>query len=314
MDNREKNFVSAVVYVHDCQDRIGVFLKNVLSALSANFAHSELICVNDYSRDGSVDAIRAMSPRADALGVSVTVVNMSCFHGLELAMNAGLELAIGDYVFEFDSTEPDWAAEDVMAVYARAMQGYDIVSAAPEKRQSLSSRIFYRTFQRYSPMPYKMHTESFRMISRRAINRISGINRAVPYRKAIYASCGLRSDGIYYTPKAVRNASGVTRGERGYRRRLAVDTLLLFTDVGYRLSMFMTALMMLATVFMAVYSLVIFIIGNPVEGWTTTILFLSFAFFGLFGILTVVVKYLQILVDLVFRRKKYIFESIEKLN
>ena len=93
-----------------------------------------------------------------------------------------------------------------------------------------------------------------------------------------------------------------------------MDTLLLFTDVGYRLSMFMTALMMLATVFMAVYSLVIFIIGNPVEGWTTTILFLSFAFFGLFGILTVVVKYLQILVDLVFRRKKYIFESIEKLN
>ena len=41
---------------------------------------------------------------------------------------------------------------------------------------------------------------------------------------------------------------------------------------------------------------------------------ITLAFFGLFGILTVVVKYLQILVDLVFRRKKYIFESIEKLN
>lgn len=74
MDNREKNFVSAVVYVHDCQDRIGVFLENVLSALSANFAHSELICVNDYSRDGSVDAIRALSPRADALGILTVVV------------------------------------------------------------------------------------------------------------------------------------------------------------------------------------------------------------------------------------------------
>lgn len=169
MDNREKNFVSAVVYVHDCQDRISIFLENVLHTLSANFAHSEIICVNDYSRDGSVDVIRTIRTRADALDISVAVVNMSCFHGLELAMNAGLELAIGDYVFEFDSTEPDWMPEDVMTVYARAMQGYDIVSAAPEKRQSLSSRIFYRTFQRYSPMPYKMHTESFRMISRRAI-------------------------------------------------------------------------------------------------------------------------------------------------
>jgi len=34
----------------------------------------------------------------------------------------------------------------------------------------------------------------------------------------------------------------------------------------------------------------------------------------LFGILTVIIKYLQILVDLVFRRRKYSFESIEKMG
>ncbi|MCF0130867.1 MAG: glycosyl transferase family 2, partial [Pseudobutyrivibrio sp.] len=59
---------------------------------------------------------------------------------------------------------------------------------------------------------------------------------------------------------------------------------------------------------------VIYLIGSPVEGWTTTILFLSFGFFGLFGILTVIVKYLQIIVNLVFKRKRYSFESIEKLT
>jgi dolichol-phosphate mannosyltransferase len=53
--------------------------------------------------------------------------------------------------------------------------------------------------------------------------------------------------------------------------------------------------------------------STPVAGWTTTIFFMSFAFFGLFGILTIIIKYLQILVDLVFRRKKYSFESIEKM-
>lgn len=43
-------------------------------------------------------------------------------------------------------------------------------------------------------------------------------------------------------------------------------------------------------------------------------MFLSFSFFGLFGILTIVIKYLQIIVNLVFQRKRYTFNSIEKLT
>ena len=35
----------------------------------------------------------------------LTILHMSIFHGLEDAMNAGLDAAIGDYVYEFDSTE-----------------------------------------------------------------------------------------------------------------------------------------------------------------------------------------------------------------
>lgn len=72
--------------------------------------------------------------------------------------------------------------------------------------------------------------------------------------------------------------------------------------------------MMLMTVFMIIYSVVVYLTSNPVAGWTTTILFLSVTFFGLFGILTIIIKYLQILVDLVFKRKRYSFESIEKLT
>ncbi len=35
---------------------------------------------------------------------SISVINMSYFHGLELSMNAGMDMAIGDFVFEFDNT------------------------------------------------------------------------------------------------------------------------------------------------------------------------------------------------------------------
>ena len=76
----------------------------------------------------------------------------------------------------------------------------------------------------------------------------------------------------------------------------------------------MTLLMMCIAVFMLTYSIVVYLTQTPVEGWTTTILFLSFAFFGLFGVLTVIIKYLQIIVDLIFKRKTYNFESIEKLT
>ena len=71
---------------------------------------------------------------------------------------------------------------------------------------------------------------------------------------------------------------------------------------------------MAISLFMVLYSVVVYVTGNPVEGWTTTILFLSVAFLGLFGILTIIVKYLQLLVEMVFKRKHYSFESIEKLT
>ncbi len=312
----EKNFASAVIYVHNAEARIGGFLEAIAGILKQNFEHAELICVNDCSGDGSLDAIRKVRERVP--GISITVVNMSYFHGLELAMNAGMDLAIGDFVFEFDQTLMDFQPELVMDVYRRCLEGFDIVSASPDKREKLSSRLFYRVFRHYANIPYEMTTESFRVLSRRVINRISSMNKTAPYRKAVYASCGLKTDTLRY--RALEKAKGEDtvhaqsdRQEKRYRMELAADALLLFTQVGYRFSMSMTIVMMLISVFMIVYSLVMYVVIHPVEGWTTTILFLSVAFFGLFGILTIIIKYLQLLMDLVFKRKHYSFESVEKL-
>ena len=162
-----------------------------------------------------------------------------------------------------------------------------------------------------------MQTERFRILSRRAVNRVKGTNSAIPYRKALYMSCGLRVANIVYTPIGAGNSSGKVRKDRTeqrYRVRLACDSLLLFTDLGYRFSATITLCMMVITVFAAVYAVVIYLTSGPVAGWTTIILFLSAAFFGLFGLMTIIIKYLQILIDLVFRKKRYSFESIEKLT
>lgn len=47
--NREKNFVSAVIYIHNCEKRIEIFLQTIMEVLEENFEHSEIICVNDSS-------------------------------------------------------------------------------------------------------------------------------------------------------------------------------------------------------------------------------------------------------------------------
>lgn len=309
--NKEKNFISAVIYIHNDEIQIENFLLAVMHILEDFFEHSEIICVNDYSCDHSVEGVR--SAAASAESTTITVLNMSYFHGVEAAMNAGVDLAIGDFVLEFDSCILDFAPEEIMEVYRKSLTGYDIVSASPDKKQRLTSNIFYNVFNKFTDFSYKLYSERFRVLSRRVINRISSMNKSVPYRKAVYANCGLKTANIRYPVKGT-HPDKEDKAERKYRTELAVNSMILFTELGYRFSVTMTLIMMAVAVLVAGYSAVVYLFSTPVAGWTTTIFFMSFAFFGLFGILTIIIKYLQILVDLIFKRKKYSFESIEKCN
>ena len=243
MENKEQNFVSAVIYVRNAENRIAGFLETVMEALENHFEKSEIICVNDHSEDGSASVIRQVSGKAK--NTTVTILNMSYFHGLEIAMNAGMDLAIGDFVLEFDSATQDFGQEEIMRVYKKSLEGYDIVSASPDKRQKLSSGLFYYVFDKFSDFPYKFYTERFRILSRRVINRISSMNKSVPYRKAVYANCGLKTANIRYAVCDGYGKPDKDRKEKRYRSGLAMDTLILFTEFGYRLSMSMTAIMMM---------------------------------------------------------------------
>lgn len=311
MQNKEKNFVSVLIYVHNAENRIKNFLSTIISTMEENFEHSEIICINDFSSDNSVEIIRKVS--ASAKSTSISIVNMSYFHGLELSMNAGMDLSIGDFVFEFDNTVLDFDSSVIMEVYYRSLSGFDIVSASADRPERFTSMMFYKLFNKYKRTAYKMTTESFRILSRRIINRIESMNKTVPYRKAVYANCGLKTDNIIYKAKESENLTFEKR-EKKYRSSIAIDSLILFTNVGYSFSSTMTIFMMLASIATLIYTLVVYFSSNPVRGWTTTIFFISVAFFGLFGILTIVIKYLQLIIDLVFKRQHYSFESIEKLT
>lgn len=304
---KEKNFVSVVAYVHDDENAIPAFATMIGGVLSEQFQQYELIFVDDASTDGSADAIRRAAE--NLTGGTVQIVHMSYEEGLELSMEAGTALAIGDYVYEFDTVVVDYDPEVVFSLYERSLTGNDVVSAAPKEGQRASSGLFYRIYNAFSRSEYPLRTETFRILSRRAINRIRTMSKTIPYRKAIYANCGLREACIEYERKG-----DAARRIPGGRFRMAVDVLILFTDVGYRTAFALTGAMVSFTILVALYALCMFASHQAITGWTSMILVISFGFAGLFGLGAILVKYLDILLGLVFKRRTYLVKGIEKLT
>lgn len=308
MMEKEKNFLSAVVYVCNDEARLGAFLSRLGNTLDENFEQYEIICVNDAATDNGVDVIRTCA--ASLQGV-VSIVSLSYQQGLEAAMNAGIDLAIGDFVFEFDSVKLDYAPSLVMDVYRRSLEGNDIVAARSNK-QKLSSSLFYWLFNRSARMQYQLQTETFRVLSRRAIHRIHSMSKTIPFRKALYANCGLKMDSISYHPLPLEPQYRAKPG-RNYRFSTALDSMVLFTNLAFNISFVLALVMMAATLAGGVYVLFIFLLQKPIEGYTTTMLLITASFFGVFAILAVILKYLSLIVHLVFSKQKYMIEAIEKI-
>lgn len=311
-ENLDKNFISAVIYMNtaDSLDGLKAFIENLSSYMKERFVKSELIFVDDDSSDEYQEAIREYKKSNG--DIMMTILHMSGRQGMEKSMNAGRDMAIGDFVFEFDECDFNFPKEQLDIVYNTCLKECDIVNCSDEKKNSAGSNTFYRLFNKYSNTEYKLESDNFRILSRRAINRIQSLNRAIPYRKALYSSCGLKLKNISYTP--VRNSDYKHNDiEKKERRELAVDSLILFTQVGYKAAFILSSVMAFVMVFSAIYALIMYSKDIAIEGWTTTMLFLSFAFFGLFIILTIIIKYLSLLLELNFKKQRYMFESVEKL-
>ena len=242
------------------------FLKMLVEILDKHFEHFEVICVDDYSTDNSVNEIKSAVKGKGSSSV-VSIIQMSYYQGLEVAVNAGTDIAIGDFIFEFDIAESDFPPQKIMEAYQHALSGFDIVMVCPENNYSISSKVFYSIMKKHLPMKTPMRTERFRIVSRRALNRINMINTDIPYRKVIYNNCGLQTDEVIYTSeRKIKSA-------RSFKEKvsLAVNSLMLYTDYFSKIAILLAILMGIAAIGIGVYAIVVYL-GNskPIEGWTTT--------------------------------------------
>lgn len=311
MNNKESNFISAVIYLRKGEKNTYRFLNMIGAVLKENFKKYEIICVDDAADESALEEVRKYKKEnEDAI---ISVIRMGFQHGLEASMNAGVDLSIGDFVLEFDSCYIDYSSDLIMSIYRKALEGYDIVTATPPKKQSkISSRLFYTIYNHFSNSEKELMTERFLIISRRAINRVSAYSKTIPYRKAVYASSGLEVFNMEYTNSVV-NATG-TKYDDEEKTNTAIDALILFTNLAYKVSMIISIIMAIFMIVAGTYTIVAYFGSNkPVEGWAPIMGLVSAGFFATFIMLTIIIKYLDVVLRLVFKKQKYLISSIEKL-
>lgn len=219
MNKKESVFISAVLYLSDFAIDAEHFTRNLLDALKSYFDHYEVIIVDDCSTKHKKYLDEDLPSFSDES--TITVVHMSVKQGIEACLRAGLDVSIGDFVFEFDTLEIDFDKSLLWDVYQEALKGYDIVSVEP-KQNSFSRNLFYKLFNKYSNADYDIGASAFRLVSRRAINRVLELNMSSAFRQAVYASCGLKNTKIEYKGSASSNKA------RGLS--LAIDSFILYTE------------------------------------------------------------------------------------
>ncbi len=307
---KEKNFISVVVYMNNSQNYIGEFLKKVDEVLFENFQAYEYVLVDDNSNDNSIKVAKDVAP---TLNGGTSLISLAWKHGLEKSMLAGMDIAIGDFVFEFDSAKINYNTELIMELYNKAMKGNDVVAAADSTNKKMSSSMFYKLLNRVSYRSMELCTETFRIISRRAINRISTFKTKIKYRKALNHYSGFDTEIIYYTP--INNEIIENDMEFNEKMDLGWNVLISYSNIGSKMTSLISAMFGLFALLSLGYTLYSFMtVPNIEPGWTTTMLFLTISFGGVFLILNIILRYLTTILIEIQEQPQYVYKVVDKIR
>lgn len=306
---KEKTYISTVIYLENNRSVLN-FIKKIDGYLFNHFENHEIILVNNCKGE---KISKEIAKDNHLFSTNLIILNLPWKHKLESAMLAGTEMAVGDYIFEIDTISIDYSIEILMDLYNKAISGYDLVGAMPKTTQKFSSKIFYNFLNKVSYLNFNIQTENVRVISRRLLNRVLSYKEKTRYRKVLYRYSGFPYFNIYYTPLSKN---------KKYRQEtfsekvsLAIDVLFIYSNIGLKLSAILSILFFLISLAIGLYAIIIFLIlKTVVSGWTSTALFLSLGFSGLFLVSGILGKYLAILLHEIQDRPDYVIESIEKIN
>jgi dolichol-phosphate mannosyltransferase len=251
----------------------------------------EVLIVNDGSRDGTWPIILQLIEETPGL----VGVNLARNYGHQLAVTAGLKMARGERVLVIDADLQD-PPELLADLCARMDEGYDVVYAQRRKRAKestfklLTADLFYRLLGGMSEVPIPRNVGDFRLMSRRAVDRLNAMGEQDRFLRGMVAWMGGRQTEVLYD-RDPRYA-----GETGYTLqkmiKLATAGITSFSTMPLKLAVVLAGAGAAIAFALLGYVLVGFFTGHVARGWTSLAIMMVFFGVGQFLCLAVMGAYI----------------------
>lgn len=149
-DVSQTPYISVVIPIYGCRDCLMELHQRLSVSLSDITENYEIIFVNDACPQKSWQVIQEICAADD----KVVGINLSRNFGQIKALTAGLEHAKGDWIIVMDGDLQD-RPEEIVRLYNKAQEGYDVVFARRAERQDtflkiLCSNIFYKIYDHFT--------------------------------------------------------------------------------------------------------------------------------------------------------------------
>jgi len=303
--------LSIVSPVYKAENSIDQLVERIIAAVSKLSNHYEIILVEDGGFDNSWKKIQENCQKFPI----VKGIKLSRNYGQQHAIQAGLDAAKGEYVITMDCDLQD-LPEEIEKLLTKAKEGYEIVVASRKNRKDdlfkkLLSQLFYKT------LSYLTETKQDKTIA----------NFVVYHRKAIDAMARLKDHNRYYPmlqqmigfnyAKVEINHAERADGKSSYsfskRLRLAMDTILTFSDKPLRLTVKFGVLLSFLSICAALTMVVLYFFSDvKSQGWASLALLISFFSGAIISVLGMVGLYVGRTFESVKNRPTYIIQ--EKIN
>jgi polyisoprenyl-phosphate glycosyltransferase len=254
--------------------------------MDRNYKNYELVFVDD----GSDDAV-GMDFRDSIRLNNARLLVLSKHFGKQIAMTAGIDHAIGDFVvvvpYGFDGM-----AEVIPKLVSRAQQGFDVVYLGWVGKASLQYRwmssVFYWLNSHLTGIQVDKRATDFLVLSRRVVNVISQLKEQNRFVRMLVNYLGYNADTLIIDRPSTLILDKIDARRLG----LALDSLISFSHKPLR---YLAGLSLFASVTAFAGAIAIFMDElfrhNAVEGWTSLMVVLLLMFCILFFFLSVLSEY-----------------------
>ncbi len=270
----------------------------------------ELIFISDGSVDGTYEEIQRLSEKDGR----IQGVEFSRNFGKEAAIFAGLEISCGDacIVMDCDLQHPPAVIPEMFRLW---QEGYEVVEGMKSDRgkeslvYKMSAGLFYSIMSKMMKMDMRSSSD-FKLLDRKVVNVLLGLQERNTFFRALSFWAGFKSMKVEY--EVQERELGSSKWSFSGLVRYAISNVTSFSTIPLQLVTVMGMVSIFFSVILAVQTLVRYLMGTAVEGFTTVILLVLIIGGFIMISLGIIGHYLARIYEEVKGRPRYIIRSTTK--